>query len=310
MSRFKINDIKGVIPALITIFDENEDVDVNNTRGLVRHLMNQGVDGFYLTGSTGQGIMMDINERKLVVDAVIEEIDGKVPVIVHVGTIATKQAIELAQHAYEAGADAVSSVPPFYYEFSFDEIYGYYEDVAQSTPLPMIIYSIPATTGVNMGVDAIKKLSSIKNVKGIKYTSMNHYEMQRIKEHIGPDFMIYSGADEMCVSGLMMGADGIIGSFYNLDPEIYIDIYRDILNKDYESARERLVIANDIVEICLKYGCYQSIRAGLKFMGIDSGIDRKPFKQLDEKQLAKLKSELKELKESKDINGVNVLDAL
>ncbi|MFU0799072.1 MAG: N-acetylneuraminate lyase [Xylanivirga thermophila] len=308
MSIFNLKDIKGVIPALITPFDCDENVDFEKLKGLVNYLLSQGVDGFYLTGSTGQGIMMDTSERKAVVETVIDEVGGKVPIIVHVGTIDTKHAIELAKHAYEAGADAISSIPPFYYKFSFEELYGYYEDVAQSTPLPMIIYSIPATTGVNMGIDAIKKLSGIENVKGIKYTSMNHYEMQRIKEHIGQDFVVYSGADEMCVSGLMMGADGIIGSFYNLDPEIYIAIYNDIKTGEYQKANEKLKIANDVIEVCLKYGCYPSIRAGLRWMGIDCGIDRKPFKQLDDNELKSLRKELKRIKDIKGTSGIRLLE--
>lgn len=308
MSNFNLKDIKGVIPALITPFDCDYNVDIEKLKGLVNYLLSQGVEGFYLTGSTGQGIMMDTSERKAVVETVIDEVGGKVPIIVHVGTIDTKHAIKLAKHAYEAGADAISSIPPFYYKFSFEELYGYYEDVAQSTPLPMIIYSIPATTGVNMGMDAIKKLSGIENVKGIKYTSMNHYEMQRIKEHIGQDFVVYSGADEMCVSGLMMGADGIIGSFYNLDPEIYIAIYNDIKTGEYQKANEKLKIANDVIEVCLKYGCYPSIRAGLRWMGIDCGIDRKPFKQLDDNELKSLREELKRIKDTKGTSGIRLLE--
>lgn len=310
MAKFNIGDIKGVIPALITIFDKEENLDTDKLKILVNYLINQGVHGFYLTGSTGQGMMMDAAERKSVVEAVVEEVDGRVPIIVHVGAIATVQAIDLAKHACEVGADAISSVPPFYYKFSFDELYGYYEDVASSTPLPMIIYSIPYNTGVEMGIDSVEQLSRIENVKGIKYTSMDHYEMQRIKEHIGEDFMIYSGSDEMCVSGLMMGADGIIGSFYNLDPEIYIEIYEDIQNKEYGKARDKLIIANDIIEVCLKYGVYPSIRAGLRFIGIDAGRDRSPFKPLGNMEVKNFRRELKDLKSSKDITGIRLLDVL
>ena len=118
-------------------------MDEEKTRNLVEYLLDIGVDGFYLTGSTGEGFLMDETERKKVVEVVIDQVKDRVPVIVHVGAISTKISVELAKHAYEAGAAAVSSVPPFYYKFSFDEIYNYYKDISDATPLPLIIYSIP-----------------------------------------------------------------------------------------------------------------------------------------------------------------------
>ena len=148
MAKFNIGDIKGVIPALITIFDKEENLDTDKLKILVNYLINQGVHGFYLTGSTGQGMMMDAAERKSV-EAVVEEVDGRVPIIVHVGAIATVQAIDLAKHACRKWALTLSLLfLHFTTSFHSMNYMAIMKNVASSTPLPMIIYSIPYNTGV------------------------------------------------------------------------------------------------------------------------------------------------------------------
>jgi len=118
MSKFKLSEIEGVIPAMLTVFDKDENIDVEGLRRLTEHLIDNKVNGLYLTGSTGEGFLMTTSERKRVVEVVIDQVKGRIPVIVHVGDIGTKKTIELAKHAHETGADAISSVPPFYWNFN------------------------------------------------------------------------------------------------------------------------------------------------------------------------------------------------
>jgi len=306
--------IKGVIPALITPFKEDGSIYENSLRNLVDHLIESGVGGFYITGSTGEGFLMTPEERKRVVEIVIEQTAKRVPVIAHVGTIDTNTAIDLAKHAYNTGADAISSVPPFYYRFEFNEIYNYYKELASSVSIPLVIYNIPATTGVEIGLPAIKKLAEIDNVMGIKYTSFNHYDMQRISEFNNGRITVFSGADEMCVSGLIMGAVGLIGSFYNLMPDLYVKIYKQVVEKkDIVSAQKNLLIANDIIQVVLKYGTSAAqigIKPAMKFMGIDCGTVRKPFKRLNAEDIENMKQELLRIKEERKAEGIRLLDAL
>ena len=244
MAKFDIKDFKGVIPAMVTPFDKDENVDVDGVRELVKYLLDQNVDGLYLTGSTGEGFLMSQEERKLVVEVVIEETAGRVPVVVHVGDIGTKLSIDLAKHAEKVGADGISSVPPFYWNFSEDQIVGYYEDIAKEVSLPMIVYNVPLAN--LMGIDTIYRLAEIENVKGLKYTALAHFEIMQIKDKLGEDFLIYSGADEMALSGLLSGADGIIGSFYNMVPDLFVDIYNAVQENNIEKA---LKLQKDAVRI-------------------------------------------------------------
>lgn len=314
MVKNTLPDIKGIIPALITPFKEDGAIYEASLRNLVDSLIESGVGGFYLTGSTGEGFLMTAEERKKVVEIVIEQTAKRVPVIVHVGTIDTQTATELAEHAYNSGADAISSVPPFYYRFEFNEIYNYYKDLASAAPLPLIIYNIPATTGVEIGLPAIKKLAEIDNVMGIKYTSFNHYDMQRISEFNNGRITVYSGADEMCVSGLIMGAVGLIGSFYNLMPDLYVKIYKQVVEqKDIVSAQKNLLIANDIIQVVLKYGTSAAqigIKPAMKLMGIDCGTVRKPFKRLKTEDVESMKQDLLRIKEERKAEGIRLLDAI
>lgn len=295
MAKFALKDIKGVIPAMITLFDENENVDVKRTRELVEFLIGRGVNGLYLTGSTGEGFLMDAEERKLVVETVIDQAAGRVPVIVHVGDIGTKKTIALAEHAYRAGADAISSVPPFYWKFSEEDIYGYYRDVAASTPLPMVIYNVPLA-GM-MGAELIKRIAKLPNVHGMKFTGRDHDTMSHLKNELGEDFIIYSGCDEMAFSGLAVGADGIIGSFYNVMPEVFLGIYEAVQQGDLRRGRDLQRLGTEIILECVKYDYIALMRNMLGWRGVDAGFSRRPFRNYRDEELTGLKAKLEAMAE-------------
>lgn len=308
MANFKLSDFKGVVPALLTLFDEQEAIDEKKTRVFVNHLISKGINGLYLTGSTGGSFLMTQKERKRVVEIVIDEVGGRVPVMVHVGAISTKKTIELAEHALEKGADAISSVPPFYWNFSEEQIINYYRDISQNVPLPMVIYNIPLAG--QLGLNIIRKIADLEGVKGIKYTATTHYELTLIKEEFGPDFMVFSGCDEMALSGLISGADGIIGSFYNLMPELYIRLYQAVANNDLETASSLQKIAVQIIAYSLQYDYFSVIRLALKWMGVDAGYSRRPFKNYGPAEEAKIKEGFRALRDKHRITGVDFLNNL
>lgn len=309
MSKFDIKDFKGVIPAVLTAFDKNEEIDEKGMRELVSYLISKGVNGLYLTGSTGEGFTMSSEERKRVVEIVMDENKGRVPVVVHVGAIGTKLSIDLAKHAEEVGADGISSVPPFYWKFNEDQIVNYYTEIANACSLPMIVYNVPLV-GL-LGMNAIKRLAAIENVKGIKYTALAHYEITQIKDEVGEDFLVYSGADEMAVSGLLSGADGIIGSFYNIMPELFIKIKDAVDNKNIDEATRLQRQAIEIIMYCLQLpSFYAGMKTILNWRGINAGICRSPFSNLSEAQAVEFREGLKKLKETYNITGVEFLDEI
>ena len=309
MAKFNIESFKGVIPAVLTVFDQNENIDEVGMRQLVSYLVNQNVDGLYLTGSTGEGFTMDNAERKRVVEIVIDEVAGRVPVVVHVGAIGTKLSIDLAKHAEAVGADGISSVPPFYWKFTENQIVKYYEDIAGATSLPMIVYNVPLV-GL-LGMNAIKRLAQIENVKGIKYTALSLYEITQIKDEIGEDFLVYSGCDELALEGLMVGADGIIGSFYNIMPELFIKIYTAYKQNDIVLANRYQHEAVQIIMYSLTYpSFYALMKTVLRWQGIEAGYCRAPFENLTPEVEAQYKEGFVALKVRYDLSDVAFLEVL
>ena len=306
MGKFEITSIKGVIPAMLTFFDKDENVDIQCTERMVDFMIDKGADGFYLTGSTGACFTMDVEERKLVVDTVIRKVNGRVPVIVHVGDIGTKKSVDLAKHAYEAGADAVSSVPPFYWKFSEDDIYNYYKDISEATPLPMIVYNIQLA-GL-MGLELLLKLTNLPNVRGLKYTSRSHDEMGYLKEKLGSNFMIYSGCDEMAFSGMCAGADGIIGSFYNLFPDLYKKILSKVDESDIKEGMKLQKIADEVIFAALKYDFPSVLHGMMKWRGLEAGYSRRPFYNYKDSELLELKEEMLKIKEKYQTKELDIFN--
>ena len=213
---------KGIFPALLTPFDGQDRVDTEVLGRLVDYNLQKGVDGFYVAGSTAEVFLLDAKERLAVMEAVSSRAGGKCTLIAHMGCISTKQAIEYAREAKEMGYDAISSVAPFYYKFSFEEIRRYYFDIVDAVDLPMLIYNFPAFSGVNLTTDNIREFLADDRFLGVKHTSSDFYALEQFKAGF-PDKIVYNGYDEMFLAGLSMGADGGIGSTFNFMAEIYGD---------------------------------------------------------------------------------------
>jgi N-acetylneuraminate lyase len=294
MSNYAITEIKGVIPAMFTTFDEQENVDLARARTLVEFLIGQGVHGLYITGSTGEGFLMTNEERKVFTKAVVEVVAGRIPVVVHVGDIGTRQAIDLAKHAERVGADAVSSVPPFYYKFNPEDIYNYYKDISESVSIPMIIYNI-SLAGL-MSNTLVKRIASLPNVKGLKFTGREHDDMCALKEDLGRDFMVYSGCDEMATQGLLAGADGLIGSFYNLLPDTTLAIYEHARKGEYVEAFEIQKVATRFIHFAVQWDFFPILKQLLREAGVDAGYSRRPFAAPSEATMDTVHAYCKEMK--------------
>ena len=309
MKQFDPNNINGVIPAMITSFNKDESINKEGIRKTINYLISEKVNGLYITGSTGETFLMSQDEKKQVIEIIVEEVNGRVPVIAHIGSIGTKITTELGQYAEKVGVDALSALPPFYYGFSNDEIFNYYTDISNTTNLPITIYNI--SHAHLMDLDMLKRLAAIKNVKGVKYTAPTHFNFNKIKKEVGENFKIYSGMDEMSLSGLISGADGIIGSFYNLMPEMFVDIYAKVKEGNINAAKKIQEKINIIILYALGKSGYPFIKMGLNWLGIDSGYVRKPFTTFIDREIENtIKNDLKKLTDQNDLSGIKFLDTI
>ena len=265
----------GVFPALLTPYKESGEVNTDALRELVRYNLAKGVTGFYVCGSTSEAFLLSNDERKKIVETVCDENAGRAAVIAHVGCIGEDMALDLARHAKAAGADAISSVPPFYYGFTFDEIKKYYFDLAD-TGMPVIIYNFVAAGGAKLSTDNFIEFLSDERFIGVKHTSSDFFMLERLKK-FRPDAAVFNGYDEMFLSGLIAGADGGIGSTYNFMAEKYVKIEKLFRAGDIDGAREEQRRANNITETLIRYGVMPGAKLICRHIGLDLGVCRRPF---------------------------------
>lgn len=289
-----IEDFKGVIPAVLSVFDTQEELDEKGTRELIRFLTSFDIGGLYLTGSTGEAFLMNSEERKRQVEIVMDEVGDRLPVVVHVGAMSTRASVELARHAEAVGAAGISSVPPFYFKFNEEQIFGYYRDISEATSLPMIVYNIPLA-GM-MTVSMIERLASLPNVKGVKYTGTALYEVTQIRDACKPGFQIYGGCDELGSSNIALGVDGIIGSFYNCIPDLYLRIWKAVKESDVETAARLQRKALHVIMLGIQSRSMMAcIKLWLRSAGVQAGYARRPFDNFTEQQAESLVRSLLEL---------------
>ena len=268
----------GVFTALLTPFTTDGSVDYKALEKLVRYNLDKGVSGFYVGGSTSEAFLLTADERKNILETVCEENNGQGAIIAHVGCIGESHALDLAKHAKSMNVDAVSSVPPFYYGFSYDEIRNYYFDIAD-VGSPVIIYNFVAAGGAKLSTENFRDFLSDKRFIGVKHTSSDFFMLERLKA-FREDAVVFNGFDEMFISGLAAGADGGIGSTYNFMAEKFINIEKLFRANKIEEARAEQRKANNIIEVLCKFGVMPSEKVLCKYLGIDLGHCRKPFRKL------------------------------
>ena len=274
------NKFYGVYVALLTPFDEEGNIDERKMRNHIDFLISKGINGLYICGSTGEGILMNVSERKMVAEIVKDQVKERVKIIAHIGgSLNTKNAIELARHAEKLKLDAISSIPPFYYSYNFEEIYNYYKELSKSTTLPFFVYYIPATTGVSLSNEQMAKLCTIPNIVGLKYTASDLYLLQDLLRKVNSKWIAFSGYDEMFLPALTMGVAGAIGSTQNVLPEMFVQIYNNFTQGKIKEAIELQKRLNLSISILYKYGYLVSCKTALKFRGLDLGYCRPPLKK-------------------------------
>lgn len=207
----------GVWPAMVTPMTADGRPSFPVMEQLVELFVQQGMDGIYLTGSTGQWPLLSLEERISIVDCVVQAAAQRIPVMAHIGAMTTADAVLLAQRAARCGADAVSSVAPTYYVHPEAALFAHYRQIGQATDLPFFGYhlSVASSTAINPQRYA-DQLQTIPNLVGMKITDINLYLFGLIQAGTGGKLQLFSGADEVLCQAVASGAVGAIGTFYNL----------------------------------------------------------------------------------------------
>lgn len=263
---------KGIMPALITPLNDDSTVRVETVAPLMNWMIGQGVEGFYVLGATGEGAALAECERMRMAEAAadVAKNAGK-KMILHVGAADTQSAKRLAKHAAEVGADAISSVyPSFFCHYTADEALDYYRALVDAAGIPMMGYCTPMIRGVDV-VTFVERLMKIEGVIGVKYTFPNYYDMFCIKHINGGNINVINGPDETLLAGLSMGADGGIGSTYNLMADRYVKLYQAVQSNDLKTAFALQEGINRVIAVMLRHGVIPSIKLGLEAKGFACG---------------------------------------
>jgi N-acetylneuraminate lyase len=282
-----MNGLNGIIAAAITPFDEREQFRASSYRALLARLYRAGVNGVYVCGQTGEGLLQTVEQRMAVAECALEHSPQDKQVVVHVGAHRTADAVELARHASGTGASAVSALPPAG-AYTFEEIRRYYQEIAEASSVPVLVYYFPEICPGIRTTEQLLELCEIPNVVGLKFTDFDLYRMRAIKQ---TGAVIFNGRDEVLVAGLLMGADGGIGTFYNIAPELFVEVYEHAQRGDWMAARQVQDQINRIIRITLRYPSFPAIKQILLWSGIDCGECIRPRGRLAAEQAEELRRE-------------------
>lgn len=284
--------VSGILPAIVTPLEaDNRTINEAVTRELTEYFIKNEASGFYILGGTGEGILLDINERKKMCEIMIDQVKGRVPVINHVAAINTTDTVELAKHAEKAGADAIASIPPTNAFYDTEDLYQYYKNLANSVNIPVFVYFSP--TAQPMSPELLKRIFEVDNVVGVKWSTYNYFDMMRLRDITNGEMLVINGPDELLVNGLMAGADAGVGATYNIMFPEYVKIYKAFKAGNIELARELQYKVNRAIMPLIKHEVVPAIKAAMTHsMGFNVGQATFPMRQYDDAKTAALIADL------------------
>ena len=266
---------KGVIPAFYACYDEAGNVSPERTRMFAEYLLGKGVKGLYVCGSSGECIYQSKEERKLILENVMQAVGGKMTIIAHVACNNTGDSVELAAHAEKMGVDAIASIPPIYFHLPDYAIADYWNTISEAAPnTDFIIYNIPQLAGVALNMGLYKKMLENPRVIGVKNSSMPVQDIQMFKDVKGDDSVVFNGPDEQFAGGRMMGADAGIGGTYAVMPELFLAVDEAVRKGDFAQAKEiQYKIDRIIYKMCECRGnLYAVMKEILRGRGIEESV--------------------------------------
>jgi len=288
-----MKNIHGLYPAPVTPYTEDGAVNFEALELLIKRNLNEGASGFFVAGSSAECFLLTESERISIFEAVCAYKKETV-IIAHVGAVGTDESIRYAKAAKTFGAHYISATLPFYYNFSDAQIVDYFYDIAKASDMQVLIYNFPSFTNKKLNLDNpdIRGLLNSNAVCGIKHTDQNLVLIERIRD-INPDLAIMNGYDDTMTAGLALGADGSVGSTFNVMLPHYIKIYNEYKTGKKDIALTLQTKANNIMDAFVNIGLISGIKYILTTQGIDVGVPRRPFKPLTTGQMKYITDVLK-----------------
>ncbi len=287
-------ELKGIVVPIVTPMNEDESINTDELRRQVDRQIEAGIHGIFPFGTNGEGYILNFDEKKLVLQTVIDQVAGRVPVYAGTGCISTKETIEQCKMAMDCGADVLSVITPSFAKASQHELIVHYETVAAAVPeAPIVLYNIPARTGNALAPETVAELAKIDNIVGAKdssgdWTNLSAY-IELTKDM---DFAVLSGNDSLILKALQAGAKGAIAGCANVYPKNMVGIYENFKKGDLEAA-QKCQDAVAPLRACFKYGNPNTVvKTAVNLLGYPVGKCRAPFNYLPEEGIEALKQTL------------------
>ncbi len=286
---------RGIIPALVTPFDRQGEVSEGGLRKLVDYLIEGGVHGLFPVGSQGEFYALEKEEKKKIIEVVLDQARGKVPIYAGTGAITTKETITLTKMAEDIGVDAASIITPFFISPTQNELYEHYLAVAKSTSLPVLLYNNPGRTGVNLSADLVVRLSKVDNIVGIKDSSGDMTLTAEYIRRTSNDFSVLAGRDTLIFGTLLYGGKGAIAATANVAPKLVVEIYEAYARGDIEQAKKAQAELAPL-RLAFNLGSFPVvIKDALELIGIKVGTTRTPVKSLNKDKQEMLRNTLQQM---------------
>ncbi|GAB3292274.1 4-hydroxy-tetrahydrodipicolinate synthase [Parasphingorhabdus pacifica] len=276
------SQLSGVLTALATPFTADEQIDVDNLRRLVDRTIDGGVGGVVACGSTGESAAMSNQERRLIVETVIEQTAGRVPVVAQTGAVSTADAIELSQHAQDAGASVLMVVAPYYEPLTLDETLHYLRTVASKVDIPVMLYNLPGATGVNLSPSIVGQLArEVDNIQYIKDTSADMSQVGQLIHHHGDVISTFVGWDSLLLQALTEGAAGVMAGTANVIPAELVSVQQALQAGELERARSEWARIYPLMDAMMSAPFIPAIKTALNASGFPAGKPRSPLLETD-----------------------------
>lgn len=299
-----LDKYKGVIPAFYACYDKEGNISPEAVRALTKYFVDKGVKGVYVNGSSGECIYQSVEDRKIVLENVMEAAEGRLTVIAHVACNNTKDSQELAAHAQALGVDAIACIPPIYFHLPEYAIAEYWNDISSAAPdTDFIIYNIPQLAGVALTQSLFAEMRKNPRVIGVKNSSMPVQDIQMFKQAAGDDYIIFNGPDEQFISGRVIGAEGGIGGTYGVMPELFLKMDELVQAGEMEAACRLQYAANEVIyKMCTAHGnMYGVIKEILRINeNLELGGVRKPLASLIPSDMPIVEEAAKMIRDAKE----------
>jgi 4-hydroxy-tetrahydrodipicolinate synthase len=284
---------KGIIAYPITPFDKDQRVDLMLFKQLTQRLVDSGSHAIAPLGSTGVLPYLNDDEKEAVIEATMQVVGTRVPVLAGVSNLTTDKTVYHAKFAESAGASAVMIIPMSYWKLSDDEIFNHYRTVAEAIGIAIMVYNNPATGGIDMSPELLKRLLTIPNVTMVKESTGDVQRMHYLRRMLGQEVAFFNGSNPLALAAFAAGASGWCTAAANLIPELTVSLYSAVLHNDLDKARNIYDQQSELLNFITFHGLPRTIAAGFSIQGIESGHLRSPLSPLPDESYLKLKQLLK-----------------